>query len=37
MDEKLVVSVEDGTAGGKHGEQTREVDGTISGDVIDSK
>ena len=37
MDEKLAVSVEDGTASGKDGEQTGEVDGTISGDVVDSK
>ena len=37
MDEKLAVSVEDGTTGGKDSEQTGEVDGTISSDVIDSK
>ena len=37
MDEKLAVSVEDGTAGGKDGKQAGEVNDTISGDVIDSK
>ena len=37
MDEKLVVSVEDGTASSKDGKQTGEVDSTISDDVINSK
>ena len=37
MDEKLVVSVEDGTASSKDGEQTGEVDGTISDNIINSK
>ena len=37
MDERLAVSVGDETTSGMDGEQTGEVDGTISGDVIDLK